>query len=305
MSIHRILRVISVWHFFWLGSRTDYETLYPNEAEKEDTGDDARVWRVCNQESSNFDYELVNRWLSILDSLFIFVSQVLVVKCPYLHTHYQAALFSAVVASFLVQTTQSLHKDNTAISASLLTELVLIQRAIATSSNVTIPHSTLTFNSTFTSTSQDVWLNSLWFTSLALTLVIALVAGFVKQWLLSYLANNVGTSPKIRALTRQYRYRGVVEWGVPSIIESLPVLMNIAIFLFFIGLILYTRELSGTKGITGTLLVITLVSFTAYVLSSLLPVWIPQCPYKTSLTKVYGEFIKLLWCLIGEWVFSR
>lgn len=178
---------------------------------------------------------------------------------------------------------------------------MLLQRAIALSGNISsIPHSALTFNSNFTSSSRDLWLNGLWFTSLALTLVTALAAGFIKQWLNYYSADIIGSSPKVRAMTRQYRYRGLVRWGVPQIIESLPVLMNTSLFFFFIGLILYTQDLSGARGVTWTLVVVTLLSFLTYILSSLFPVWMPHCPYKTSLTKVYGWSIKLIWFMIRE-----
>lgn len=179
--------------------------------------------------------------------------------------------------------------------------MVLIQRASANGGNLsTIPRSNLTFNSNFTSSSRDIWLNSLWFTSLALTLVTALAAGFIKQWLNYYSADITGSSPKVRAITRQYRYRGLMIWGVPPIIEALPILMNTSLFLFFVGLVLYTRDLSGTTDTMWTLVAVTLASFTAYVLSSLFPLWNPQCQYKTSLTKVFSGALKLIWLLVRK-----
>lgn len=81
--------------------------------------------------------------------------------------------------------------------------------------------------------------------------------------------------------------------GVPPIIESLPVLMNASLFLFFTGLILYSRSLIGTNGITWTLVVIAVLSLATYALSSLFPLWMPQCPYKTSLTKLYNATFKV------------
>lgn len=136
--------------------------------------------------------------------------------------------------------------------------------------------------------------------SLALTLLTALAAGLIKQWLTYYSADVIGSTPKNRAITRQFRYHGLLHWGVPAIIETLPVLMNTALFLFFIGLVLYTRDLSGIIGISWVLFGVTISSLGAYVMSSFFPVWLPQCPYKTSLTRVYNGLLKALLYIIAR-----
>ena len=199
---------------------------------------------------------------------------------------YQAGLFSAVVATFVTQTTPSLQIDNTAVTASLLTELVGLQRAASTGGNFSaIPESSLSFGSSVTPTSRDLWLNGLWLVSLALTLMTALITGIIKQWL-NYYTSDVSGSSEYRSCLRQFRHRGLSLWGVSAIIELLPVLMNISLLLFFVGLILYTQDLTGTEHITKAIIAVTSSSFAFYLVTSALPILLPQCPYKTSLTSI-------------------
>jgi hypothetical protein len=210
----------------------------------------------------------------------------------------QAGLFSAVVATFVTQTTQLLQRDNSEVTASLLTELVGLQRAIGTGGNVSaIQESSLTSNTAFKPTLRDVWLNGLWLASLALTLMTALITGLIKQWLNYYISDTPG-SPKHRACIRQFRFKGVAAWGVHPFIELLPVLMNTSLLLFFVGLILFSQDLIDSKGTTAAIVIITCVSFAFYLVTSTLPIFWPQCPYKTSLTSlVYVPYL-LAWCFL-------
>ncbi len=89
------------------------------------------------------------------------------------------------------------------MSAFLLYESVLVQRAIANGSSVNaIAPSSLNPTIAFVPATTDVWVNGLWFTSLFLSLTTALVAVLVKQWLHHYVALPSGT-PRDRSLTRQ------------------------------------------------------------------------------------------------------
>lgn len=188
----------------------------------------------------------------------------------------------------MTQTTQSLQQDFTAVTASLLVELVALQRATATGGDISqVPPSLITFTSAVSPSLSDIWLNGLWIVSLVLTLSTAVLAGLVKQWLHFYLTDVTG-SPKRRACTRKYRYTGLSQWGVPTIIEILPVMMNTSLFLFFIGLILFVQDLASTDALMWLLVGLASALFGLYVLSALLPLWLPRCPYKTSLSTIYA-----------------
>ncbi len=193
----------------------------------------------------------------------------------------KAGLFSAVVTTFVVQTSQSLQPDYAAISASLLYESVLVQRAIANGSSVnSIAPSPLNPTIVFVPATTDVWVNGLWFSSLFLSLTTALVAVLVKQWLHHYVALPSGT-PRDRSLTRQFRYAGFQKWHVQVIIGLLPVLMHLALAIFLVGLVIFLHPLR--QALSWVICAGTGLVYTAYVVVTILPIIFPQCPYRTPL----------------------
>ncbi|SJL04778.1 uncharacterized protein ARMOST_08148 [Armillaria ostoyae] len=242
----------------------DYEQKYPEDAPYKEAAPAARVWRTYEDESRNHDANMVEESRDNVDVLLVF-----------------AGLFSAVVTTFVVQTSQSLQADYAAMSASLLYETVLIQRAIANGSPVnSISPSPLNPTIAFVPATTDVWVNGLWFTSLFLSLTTALVAVLVKQWLHHYVALPSGT-PRDRSFTRQFRYAGFQKWHVQVIIGLLPVLMHLALAIFLSGLVIFLHPLRAALSwiiCAGTILV-----YTAYVVATILPILFPQCPYRTPL----------------------
>ncbi len=134
---------------------------------------------------------------------------------------------------------------------------------------------------------MDSWVNGLWFTSLSLSLTTALGAVLVKQWLHQYISLPSGT-PRDRSRIRQYRYAGFEKWQVPTIIGLLPVLMHVALAIFFVGLFLFllplSRPIAAVVGITAA------VVYVAYVVTNILPLLYPQCPYKTPLSYLIQQF---------------
>ncbi|KAK0227944.1 hypothetical protein IW262DRAFT_1347923, partial [Armillaria fumosa] len=175
-----------------------------------------------------------------------------------------AGLFSAVVTTFVAQTSQSLRPDYSAMSASLLYESILVQRAIANGSSVNaIAPSPLNPTIAFVPATTDVWVNGLWFTSLFLSLTIALVAVLVKH------------------LPRQFRYAGFQKWHVQVIIGLLPVLMHLVLAIFLSGLVVFLHPFRAA--LSWILCAGTAVVYAAYVSAAILPIIFPQCPYRTPL----------------------
>ena len=75
--------------------------------------------------------------------------------------------------------------------------------------------------------------NALLYTSLSLSISISMIALVAKLWLVSYShrAFSVG-SPYDRAMVRQEAYNGVLVWNLGGVINMLPVILLIALFLF-------------------------------------------------------------------------
>ncbi|KIY63953.1 hypothetical protein CYLTODRAFT_328440, partial [Cylindrobasidium torrendii FP15055 ss-10] len=196
----------------------DYTKKYPRDKRYEELHDNARVWLTYNDEAAIFDTEMVGEAADSLDILLVF-----------------AGLFAAVLTTFVAQTSQSLSPDNAAITVSLLVELVAVQRAAITGSSL----SDIKVADVAPAIARsDVWVNALWFTSLALSLASALLAVLSKQWLRQYVSFISGT-PRERALIRQFRYDGMEKYAVRTIVGLLPTLLHLALGLFLIGLVVF------------------------------------------------------------------
>ncbi|KAJ4463604.1 hypothetical protein C8R41DRAFT_906857, partial [Lentinula lateritia] len=193
----------------------DYEQRFPSDAMYEELGPNARVWKTYLAETSSLDENMVGEARDGLVSMLVF-----------------AGLFSAVVSTLLVQATQNLQVNYTEVTASLMFELVQIQRAVAVGTSVTaVPTSLLNPTTKVKPDNLNVWTNGLWGISLSLSLSVALATVLVKQWLHRYLAVHSGT-PRDRSHTRQFRYTGFEKWQVLNIIGVLPVIMHISLAFF-------------------------------------------------------------------------
>lgn len=146
----------------------------------------------------------------------------------------QAGLFSAVVTAFVIDSYKLLQQNPNDLPNKLLLDMVYSLQEISgrnTSQIATLPFylSTQSSPTSFTPPRSAVWLNGLWFASLASSLLVAVLAMLSKQWLHAYGA-DLPISPHDRSRVRQYRYDGVIRWQLSTItsvrIASLPFNLN-------------------------------------------------------------------------------
>lgn len=145
---------------------------------------------------------------------------------------------------------------------------------------------------TFTPDALSVTVNTLWFASLSLSLVAAFYTIAVQQWLRVFpIPSNLPVRAAIRF--RQFRYDGLERWHVPMIVSLLPILIQIAVALFFAGLFLLLQSLNGFVAIICALLFgFPLVVF---VFSIFIPLIWASCPYKSLILPTIWMLLK--WCL--------
>ncbi|KAG6809621.1 hypothetical protein H0H93_015658, partial [Arthromyces matolae] len=82
-----------------LGRNHDYNAIYEPDPSGQEASENARVWRVYLDEADAYDTDMISSFQTILDSLLVF-----------------ASLFSAVVTTFVAQTSQVLQPDNAQIT---------------------------------------------------------------------------------------------------------------------------------------------------------------------------------------------
>ncbi|KAF8494133.1 hypothetical protein F5888DRAFT_1805718 [Russula emetica] len=86
-----------------------------------------------------------------------------------------------------------------------------------------------------------VWVNSLWFLSLVMSLSCALLATSLHQWARRYLRLTRPSQcrPEKRARMRAFYANGVDRMYVPWAVEGFPTLVHLSVFFFFGGLVIF------------------------------------------------------------------
>ncbi len=156
--------------------------------------------------------------------------------------------------------------------------------------NATVPAFVQT-TTPFKASGFAVRLNTLWFSSLVCSLLSGSLGLLVKQWLREYLAGSSNISRESIRI-RQYRYDGMRRWRVPEIILCLPILLQAALLLFFIGLLDLLWTLHPI--VAGVVTTIVAVSMLFAITTSLLPPLYPDCPYKSPQSWLICAFTQWL-----------
>ena len=129
-----------------------------------------------------------------------------------------------------------------------------------------------------------VWVNTLWFLSLVMSLSCALWATSLHQWARRYirLTQPARCSPEKRARMRAYFANGADEMGIPLAVEGLPTLLHLSLFLFLGGLCIFLFNVDQEV----FNFVVSWIGFfsVVYGLITLLPLIRHDSPYNTPLS---------------------
>ena len=137
----------------------------------------------------------------------------------------------------------------------------------------------------FTRPRYAVWVNSLWFLSLVMSLSCALWATSLQQWARRYirLTQPARRTPEKRARMRAFYADGVDKMHIPWAVEGLPTLLHLSLFLFFGGLAIFLFNVDEEVFIC----VVSWIGLfsTVYGLITFLPLVWQDSPYFTPLSK--------------------
>ncbi|KAI0261942.1 hypothetical protein BC834DRAFT_940209, partial [Gloeopeniophorella convolvens] len=202
-----------------------------------------------------------------------------------------AGLYSATLTSFLVDSYKNLQPDpaqETAFygrqSASSLAQIS--QQLASTGSLSPIAPATFVTIRDFTPSSSDVRVNVYWFMSLVFSLSAALFATIIQQWVRYYmqLFQRYDHALK-RARLRQYLFQGARRSRMSIMVEVVPALIHISLFLFFMGLADFLFNLNTTTA-TATVIPIAFCA-TFYLWAVIGPVIRPQSSYQTPFSGLF------------------
>lgn len=111
----------------------------------------------------------------------------------------------------------------------------------------------------------------------------------VKQWLREFLSQNT-QNPKEQVKIHTYRHAGIKGWRVFELAAFLPLLLQLALLLFFIGLSEFLRELDPIVGwVTTGMVLLWLVVF---LFTTSAPLIFPSCPYKTPVLRPFFSAVR-------------
>ena len=136
-----------------------------------------------------------------------------------------------------------------------------------------------------------VTVQSLLYASLATSLFAAFLAMLGKQWVNRYLRNR-GGSVADKGRDRQGKLDGFERWHFRTTIESLPVMLQIALLLLGCALSRYLWVISRT--VAGVIIAITLFGVTSYVFLTLAAILYYNCPYQTPPSILIRTAIRFL-----------
>ncbi|KDR85620.1 hypothetical protein GALMADRAFT_132294 [Galerina marginata CBS 339.88] len=238
----------------------------------------ANLWSTFLSKSEKYDKDMAQNWKGDMDAILIF-----------------AGLFSASVTSFIIESYKTLNPDPNNATVTLLAQISqqLALMANGTSSSADALSFPAFTQPSFTPSLSSLFCNALWFLSLGFSLTCALSATLVEQWTRQYIqATNSKPAPQDRARLSAYLYQGIKTYKMATIVETIPMLLHISLFLFFAGLVAFLIPINST--LEYLILVMLAVCCILYFLVSVLPIFQLSCPYWTPLSSVFWSVLRRL-----------
>ncbi|KAG2137418.1 uncharacterized protein EDB93DRAFT_1210851, partial [Suillus bovinus] len=164
-----------------------------------------------------------------------------------------SGLFSAVSTSFIVAMESNLSPDPSDTTNALLKQT----RADRTRQPRSNPAST------WSPTAQTLWVQTVAYASLSMSLLAAFGAVLGKQWLGYYKSHRYGRgSEEERSKRRQEKFDGLMTWHFDAVVQSFPVLLQISLLLF--GIALGAHIWSEQPSVAWVIIATTIFGFLFY-----------------------------------------
>ncbi|KAH8991184.1 hypothetical protein EDB92DRAFT_1798420 [Lactarius akahatsu] len=214
-------------------------------------------------------------------------------------------LFSSTVATFIALSYPNLQQD-----PNLTTQFLLSQISQQLSNTTAGDPGSAAGPSTqgyYVPPTSVVFINSVWFLSLVLSLTCALMATLLQQWARRYLQIvQRKYAPLHHARIHEFFSGGARRFGISEFAEVLPLLLLLSVFLFFAGLVVFAFRSNHTVAyFTVAIVGICALSYTAF---TLMPLFFYDCPYHTPLTPIIrfsAQMVSLSFLLVAYYNAKR
>jgi len=179
-----------------------------------------------------------------------------------------------VTSAFIIEVNSQIRPDPNEESAALLR--VLIYKIDSTTFGDDIPALPPRWTGPPHTTVQ---VQTMLYASLAASLFSAFLAMLGKQWLNRYMSTNMRGTAIERSQNRQQKLNGIITWYFHYVMESLPLMLQGALFLLGCALSRYLWEIDTT--IASVILGVTSLGILFYLVITIAGSVFASCPYQT------------------------
>ncbi|OCH84579.1 hypothetical protein OBBRIDRAFT_764103 [Obba rivulosa] len=252
------------------GRPTGVPEIDPKQVAKEAE----EAWTLCSTKARKNDEDVARAWKEEIDALLVF-----------------AGLFSAVLTSFIVQVYPAL-VPNQQNSGDINTQILLrissqLERSLSAGTDSTAasalnPMIDLANPNGIALDGPSAALtaiNTLWFSSLILSLSASCIGLIVRQWLNHFISPTPADPVSSTYIHCLRWYMGFVAWHVSGTLSVLPILLQLAVILFLVGLVIMLWTLNFV--VVGFTMPLVVALFCFITFTTLVPIWKPKCPYKS------------------------
>ncbi|KAF8811280.1 hypothetical protein BYT27DRAFT_7134298 [Phlegmacium glaucopus] len=236
------------------------ENWFEDHVEKDDS-----LWAEYLERADSFDKRIIDDWNKIVDVILVYV-----------------ALFIATLTSFVIETAKQFQRDPADISNDILGAIYdqLAAQSNHTSTTYKDPKSFSTQN--HNDYKRAVSSNALLYVALALSIVVSVIALAAKLWLVNYSYRTLDLvgSPYERAMKRQETYKGVRAWKMGAVINTMPLILLVALVMF--GFFVHISASTLNAGIGYAVAIALALGLILLVTTSLAAAFIPSCPFNSS-----------------------
>jgi Family of unknown function (DUF6535) len=144
-----------------------------------------------------------------------------------------------------------------------------------------------------------IWVNSLWFLSLSISLAGALLATLQQHWIHSHIAAQAFKSrPSRRARMHVFRHQGIANKGFIGISTITNALIHLSLFLFFAGLLIYLFNVNHIAFYAVFWFIATFAMI--YLIITLMP----TCRINTPCSSPFSPLVCQAFAAIILWIFD-
>jgi len=191
---------------------------------------------------------------------------------------HQAALFAGFLSAFLIELLSRLEQD----PMDIIQDVLIYQTQMMRNSSLGpyVP-------ADFSPPEYIVVVNGLFYASLGVMILAAFIAMLIKSWVREFDRGLRAMSlPEQRAKTREFRYLGMERWKLPTMVAVLPLLIQLSLVLFSIGLVVFLFHIS--KPSFSITMVIFGVGVLYYAITTSISVFVSSSPFHSPLSRALG-----------------